>query len=89
MEIQFEPDLSHCIQALAKSEYDRIIKELLESGTGNMQNEQQVEMLRQFLEETDFNKLRSKYEPYLVEEKRIRFTIGPMADETGYSFEVL
>ncbi len=89
MIIQFEPDLSHCIQTLAKHEYDRIKKGFLGSGARDPQNEQRLELLRQFLEGTDFNKLRSEYESFLIQGKRIRFTVGPVADETGYHFEVL
>ncbi|MBT4511933.1 MAG: hypothetical protein HOC20_06975 [Chloroflexi bacterium] len=88
MEIEFEPDLSHCIQTLAKEEYDRLLMEILKTEQSNSEINQSLEMLRAFLESTDFPKLRGEYEPYLVEGKRVRFTLSPMADDVEYRFEV-
>ena len=84
-----EPELSACIQTQAKREYDRIVKELLATGVSNKELEQEVELLRVFLENTDFNKLRSEYEPYLVEGKRVRFLLRYISDNPDYSYDVI
>jgi len=84
-----EPELSACIQTQARREYDRILKELLESGDGDEESEQRIELLRKFLESVDFNKLRSEYEPYLVEGKRIQFTLTSSSNDIEYKFKVI
>ena len=81
IEIEFEPDLSHCIQTLTKAEYDRLKKLLLQSGTQDSEIADRVEMLRAFLESTDFRKLRSEYEPYLVEGKHVKFILSAEGHE--------
>ena len=86
-EISLDPDLSTCIQTLAKKQHERIVRELLKPGGENPEQEQQAEMLRMFLESTDFRKLRSEYEPYLVKGKRVRFTLRLMGDRTEYHIE--
>ena len=88
MEIHLEPDLSTCIQTLAKKQHERIVRELLKTGGKGPEQEQRAEMLRMFLESTDFRKLRSEYEPYLVEGKRVRFTLRLMGDSTEYHMEI-
>ena len=87
--IYLEPELSACIQTQARREYDRILKELLESGDGDEESEQRIELLRKFLESVDFNKLRSEYEPYLVEGKRIQFTLTSSSNDIEYKFKVI
>lgn len=86
--IKLEPDLSHCIQTLAKAEYNRIQSELLETGETNTDLSHRLETLKGFLESTDFNELRSQYEPYLVEGKRVSFTIQLIAEKTEYRMEI-
>ncbi len=88
IEIEFEPDLSHCIQTVAKREYDRLLKSILETEQSSTEVNQRIELLRRFLERTDFGRLRSEYEPYLIDGKQIRFTLRSMADEIEYRFEV-
>ena len=88
-EINLEPDLSTCIQTLAKKQHERIVRELLKTGGEDPEQEQLAEMLRMFLESTDFRKLRSEYEPYLAEGKKVRFTLRLMGDRTAYHMEII
>ena len=88
MEINLEPDLSTCIQTLAKKQHELIVRELLKTGEENSELEQKAEMLRMFLESTDFNRLRNEYEAYLVEGKRVKFTLRLMADRTEYNMTI-
>jgi hypothetical protein len=88
MEIEFEPDLSCCIHTLAKREYARVSRQLLDAEQEDADLCDRVETLRMFLESTDFVKLRSEYEPHLVAGQRIKFTLRPVAGGTEYRYEV-
>ena len=83
-DIKLEPDLSSCVQTLAKREYDRLTRELLTSDEEDLELQERLETLRLFLESTDFRELRSRYEPYLVEGKRVRFTLRQAAAKAEY-----
>ncbi len=87
-EIEFEPDLSHCIQTLAKGEYDRIMRQLIETGEDISESGERLETLKVFLESTDFSRLRSEYEPYLIEGKRVIFRLCAGKGETEYRMEI-
>lgn len=86
--IELEPDLSRCVQTLAREEHERIVRQLLASGEGDTELAERVEMLRLFLESTDFGSLRSQYEPLLLQGKRVKFTLRPGANATEYEMEV-
>ena len=88
VEIKLEPDLSKCVQTLAKTEYNRLMRELLTSDAEDVELQERLETLRMFLEATDFRELRSRYEPYLVEGKRVRFTLRQAADKAEYQLEI-
>ena len=88
MEIELEPDLSHCIQTLAKREYDQIMSHLLETSADNPELGERLEILKSFLESADFNKLRSEYEPYIVQGKKVTFILYTKTDSTKYRMEI-
>jgi hypothetical protein len=88
MKIDIEPDLSHCVRTVARREYQRALQEILSSEQASEDLCQKVDTLRIFLESTDFAKLRSQYEPYLAEGKRVRFTLRPAGDRIEYRMEV-
>ena len=88
VETEIEPDLSSCVQTLAKREYNRLTRELLTSDEEDAELQERLETLRMFLESTDFSELRSRYEPYLVEGKRVRFTLRRAADKAEYQLEI-
>jgi len=88
IQIKLEPDLSSCVQTLAKREYNRLTTELLTSDDEDAELQERLETLRLFLESTDFRVLRSRYEPFLVEGKRVRFTLRRAGDKTEYQMDV-
>jgi hypothetical protein len=88
VEIEIEPDLSSCVQTLAKREYNQLTSELLTSDEENEELQERLETLRMFLESTDFRELRSRYEPYLVEGKHVRFTLRQAANKAEYQLEI-
>lgn len=89
MEIEFEPTLSHCIETLAREEYERVKRSLLDAGEPDAGFGERLESLRLFLEFTDFPDLRGKYERYLVQGRRVRFTIQSKRNRADYKFEVI
>ncbi|MDD5094364.1 MAG: hypothetical protein PHV74_08310 [Dehalococcoidia bacterium] len=88
LEIEFEPDLTDCIQTLAKREYDRALRELLGKSAGDEYLQQKLETLKLFLESADFPRLRSKYEKYLLEGKKVTFKMQNFNRQLEYSMEV-
>jgi hypothetical protein len=88
MEIKLEPSLSHCIETVAKREYERALKLLLSEEQEDMQLEQKLELLRLFLESADFSQLRSRCHKFLVEGKRVTFTLSSTNGAPEYDIEI-
>ena len=86
--IEFEPDLTSCIETLSKREYRRLVKALLGEETEDAETHDKAELLRLFLESADFGRLRGEYEGHLVEGRRVRFTIYRSGDRPEYEIEV-
>jgi hypothetical protein len=86
--IELEPDLSTCIETLARREYERTLEALLGTEEESVDLAERLRTLRLFLESTDFGGLRGRYEPHLVEGRRIRFTLRPAGDKTEYTMYV-
>jgi hypothetical protein len=87
MEIQFEPDLAHCIQSLAESEYEQAQRELLQKEEdGYLQ--QKFEVLKLFLQSADFGKLRSAYEKHLVEGKKVKFRVRSIDGQLEFEWDI-
>ena len=63
--------------------------QLLESGYEKPRLGEQLELLKGFLESTDFKKLRSEYEPFLFEGKTVTFILDLEAETTKYRMEIL
>jgi hypothetical protein len=85
--IEFRPSLSSCIETLSKKEYERTLNLLLKKGPVNEELGERLEVLRLFLESTDFDHLRSRYEGYLTEGKKVTFIIYP--EEGKISFKLI
>ncbi len=87
MEIKLEPSLSHCIETVAKREYEKALRLLLSEEQEDMQLEQKLELLRLFLESADFSQLRSRCHKPLAEGKRVTFTIRPIDGTVEYEMK--
>ena len=77
-QIEFVPDLDHCIETVARKEYSGIVGQLLSSGKGKRklgENIQKAELLRNFLETADFKRLRAESERHLVEGRYVKFVV--------------
>ena len=86
--IGLKPDLSNCIEALSKKEYERTLNLLLKKGLIDEGLGERLEVLRLFLESTDFGHLRSQYEGYLMEGKKVTFLIYPKEGKVSYNLIV-
>jgi len=86
--IELEPNLSSCIETLAKREYKKALSTILKAGTENEELSERMEVLRLFLESTDFGALRSRYEKYLEEGKRVKFRIYSKKGRVNYKLTV-
>lgn len=73
--IEIEPSLLSCIETLAKREYKQTLNHILKTRTENEELLERLEVLRLFLESTDFGVLRSEYEKYLEDGKKVQFRI--------------
>lgn len=86
--IEIKPTLSACIETLSKREYEQTLRLLLKSGGLDEELGERLEILRIFLESTDFGHLRSEYEEYLDEGKEVTFIIFMEEGKVGYKMFV-
>jgi len=86
--IELKPNLSSCIETLSKKEYERTLNLLLKEGCADEELGKRLEVLRLFLESTDFGYLRSQYEGYLTEGKKVIFLIYPEEGKVSYQLIV-
>lgn len=75
LKIELVPDLSHCIETVAKRKHAELVQRFLALGGGNKPLEERLEILRLFLETADFKKLRSESEKQLMEGRMVRFVV--------------
>jgi len=73
--IELIPDLSHCIETVARKEYENLARSYLQAGKGESEFEDKLELLRTFLESADFRKLRQQSEEYLLKGRNIKFIL--------------
>jgi len=71
---QLRPNLSHCIETVAREEYEHGLRRLL-AGEGDEHLAERTELLRLFLETADFRQLRSQCELHLLDGKEVTFVV--------------
>jgi hypothetical protein len=74
-QIELVPDLSHCIETVARREYDNLVSSYLQAGKGDSEFGKKLELLRSFLESADFRELRRQSEDYLLKGQKIKFIL--------------
>ena len=74
-QIELVPDLSHCIETVAKKEYQETIKRLLNTVETSNELEEKAEILRLFLQAANFKKLRTESEKYLASGRKVKFVV--------------
>jgi hypothetical protein len=75
LHIELVPDLSHCIETVAKKEYEEAVKKLLDIVETNEELEEKAEILRLFLKNANFKKLRVESEKQLMEGRAVQFVV--------------
>jgi hypothetical protein len=75
VQIELVPDLSHCIETVARKEHENLVKSYLQSGKGDSELRRKIELLRSFLESADFRELRKQSEGYLLKGQKIKFIL--------------
>ena len=60
LQIELVPDLTCCIETVAKRELAVVLKQLLRSSQGNKELEERLEILGLFLETADFKQFRAE-----------------------------
>ena len=75
LKIELVPDLTHCIETVAKKEHAAALKQLLTPGKVNKELEEKLEILRLFLERVDFRQLRAGSERQIMKGRRVKFVV--------------
>ena len=75
LKVELIPDLTHCIETVAKREHAAVSKQILAPGQRNKELEEKLEILRLFLEIANFNKLRAESEKRLMEGKKVKIVV--------------
>jgi hypothetical protein len=73
LKIELVPNISNCIHAVTKKEYDDILRLLLSGKISNKKLRKKFELLTILLKEIDFKQLRRESERYLAEGKKVKF----------------
>jgi hypothetical protein len=74
LRLRLQPNLSRCIEAVARGEYERGLRSLL-AGEGDKHLAERTDLLRLFLETADFSDLRRDSERHLLEGKNVVFIV--------------
>jgi hypothetical protein len=88
MGIRLEPDLSHCVETVAKKEYERVLSILLRGNYEDKRLEDELELLRLFLESADFGSLRSRCEEFLLQGGQVTVKLRSTNGMPEYEIEV-
>jgi hypothetical protein len=75
LQVELEPDPTHCIETAAKREYEEILRKLLTPERESAELRAKAELLRAFLESTDFKNLRRESEKHLIEGRKVKFVV--------------
>ena len=76
------------MEAKAKREYNNTLSELFKKGEQEGLTEK-FELLRLFLESTDFSRLRNEYEKHLIEGRRVKFILYMVAGKPKYEMKII
>lgn len=75
LNLELVPDLTHCIETIARKEHTAVLKQLLTYGHEDKELEEKSEILRLFLETADFRQLRAESEKRLMEGREVKFVV--------------
>lgn len=87
MEIKLRPSLSSCVETVAKREYERVLGILLKGEQLDGQLEEELELLRIFLESADFGRLRGISEEAMLNGRTVEFVLRSTSSGRFYEIE--
>ena len=85
--IELVPDLLHCVQTRARQEHSATMNRIL-SGDHSPELERRLELLRAFLEEANFSRLRRESEEHLTQGRKVRFILSGSAGHGKWSVKM-
>jgi len=86
--IELTPTLTHCIETTARQEFSKAANQYMQRGERDEELEEKIELLRVFLELTDFRELRRGSEKHLIEGKTVRFILYLEEGKPRYEMKV-
>ena len=86
--VELVPDLSHCVQTRAKQAYAATMSRFM-SGDSSPRLGQRLELLRSFLEEADFGRLRRESEEHLTQGRKVKFILAGSAGSGKWSARMI
>lgn len=86
--IELCPNLSHCIQTVAREEFWNSVNILMASDQENDDLQQRVELLKAFLESMDFRELRRQSEEHLIQGHTVKFVVYWKQSKPSYEMIV-
>ncbi len=87
--LELVPDLSHCIETVARREYEDMLKQLLGTRQANEGLQKRLEILKLFLQTADLRWLRMESEQSLLTGKKVKFVIYAEAGASKYIMQVI
>jgi hypothetical protein len=82
--IELVPDPEHCVQTRARQDFAAAMSQLI-AGDQSPDLKQRLELLRAFLEEADFGRLRRESEAHLAQGRKVKFIIDGPGGPGGWS----
>jgi hypothetical protein len=86
--IELKPDLSSCIETVARREYNDITRTLMTTTSPDETLMEKAEVLKLFLETADFRKLRAESEKHLLAGKKVKFLVYREDELPRYEMQV-
>ena len=87
-QIELIPDLSSCIETVARREHERAAQELLSTEAPCEELMDRAETLRLFLETADLRGLRAESEKHLLEGRKVTFVVSLRDGIVQYCMQV-
>ena len=82
------PTTTSCIESTARSFYNELVSRYLRDSAVTEELEEKIELITSFLQIADFKKLRRESEPYLLQDKKVIFTIYNDGTGVRYSMKI-
>jgi hypothetical protein len=86
--IELTPDLSSCIETVARREYNDVTRTLMTTTSPDETLVEKAEVLKLFLETADFRKLRAESEKHLLAGKKVKFLVDREGELPKYEMQI-